>query len=84
MVVETTVSEEKETVLKEALLEKSDETGTIREIQYETAGQPEYDYKITFTHSKSVKIRNGSCMVKWHKSENDWELIDLSFSGWLK
>jgi len=84
MVVEPTVSDEKETVLKEALLEKSDEIGTIREIQYETAGQPEHDYKITFTHSKSVKIRNGSCTVKWHESENDWEIIDLSFSGWLK
>lgn len=74
MVINDPTDDDKKESIANAIEELDDITGSVQIDDVSTASGS-YDYIVNFTeHRPKPKMRNMEAKVKWHESQNDWEI----------
>jgi hypothetical protein len=82
MVIEDPTSDEE----KEAIIKAIKETDVVRgelDIKNTNTAGDAYDYILSFREKRTRKFRHMEAKVKWHDSEEDWEVNFTSIGSLL-
>lgn len=82
MVIEDPTDDEEKESIVNALEETDQITGDVTIDDVSTASG-NYDYVVEFRETQpKPKMRSGEAKVKWHDSENDWEVNITRTGAW--
>lgn len=79
MVIQDPMSDEEKEEVKEALEEVLGGSVSIDET---STAEGSFDYEVSGKNTATRKMRNFTAKVKYHESEDDWE-VDANTGAWL-